>query len=45
MQMEFDIYKQESEEQIIRKDEEIKDIKNDLENKEKIFQRLSEKKL
>ena len=35
LQTEFELYKQKNEETLIRKDEEIKDIQNDLSNKEK----------
>jgi hypothetical protein len=44
MQTEFEIYKQQNEETIIRKDQEIKDFLNDISNKEKIIQRLNDKR-
>lgn len=44
LQTEFESYKQQTEECLIRKDEEIKDYKNDIVNKEKIIQRLNDKK-
>ena len=40
LQTEFETYKQTTGDQLIRKDEEIRDIKNDLINKEKFIQRL-----
>ena len=40
LQTEFETYKQTSGDQLIRKDEEIRDFKNDLINKEKFIQRL-----
>ena len=43
LQTEFETFKQTSGEQLIRKDEEIRDIKNDLLNKEKFIQRLQTK--
>ena len=43
LQTEFELYKQQNEETLIRKDQEIKDIQNDLLNKEKIIKRLSDK--
>ena len=44
LQTEFEIYKQQNEEALIRKEQEIKDFKNDLMNKEKIIQRLNDKR-
>jgi len=44
LQTEFELYKQKNEETLIRKDEEIKDIKNDLSNKEKIINRLNDRR-
>ena len=44
LQTEFELYKQKNEETLIRKDEEIKDIQNDLSNKEKIIKRLNDKR-
>ena len=44
LQTEFELYKQQNEEALIRKDQEIKDFKNDLSNKEKIIQRLNDKR-
>ena len=44
LQTEFELYKQQNEEILIRKDQEIKDIQNDLLNKEKIIKRLSDKR-
>ena len=40
LQTEFETYKQTTGEQLLRKDEEIRDIKNDLLNKDKFIQRL-----
>ena len=40
LQTEFETYKQTTGEQLIRKDDEIRDIKNDLLNKDKYIQRL-----
>ena len=37
LQTEFELYKQQNEETLVRKDQEIKDIQNDLANKEKII--------
>jgi len=44
LQTEFEMYKQQNEEALIRKEQEIKDFKNDLINKEKIIQRLNDKR-
>ena len=44
LQTEFELYKQQNEETLIRKDQEIKDIQNDLLNKEKIIKRLNDKR-
>ena len=44
LQTEFELYKQQNEESLIRKDQEIKDIQNDLANKEKIIKRLNDKR-
>ena len=44
LQDEFEAYKRSTEEALIRKDQEIKDYKNDIINKEKIIQRLNDKK-
>ena len=44
LQTEFELYKQHNEEALIRKDQEIKDFKNDIVNKEKIIQRLNDKR-
>ena len=44
LQTEFELYKQRSEETLIRKDQEIKDFQNDIINKEKIIQRLNNKR-
>ena len=44
LQTEFEIYKQQNEEALIRKEQEIKDFKNDLINKEKIIQRLNDRR-
>ena len=41
LQTEFQTYKLNTGDQLIRKDEELRDIKNDITNKEKIIQRLS----
>ena len=43
LQTEFETFKQTAGEQLIRKDDEIKDIKNDLLNKDKFIQRLQTK--
>ena len=40
LQTEFETYKQTTGEQLLRKDDEIRDIKNDLLNKDKFIQRL-----
>ena len=40
LQTEFETYKQNTGDQLIRKDEELRDIKNDLSNKDKFIQRL-----
>ena len=44
LQTEFELYKQNNEEALIRKDQEIKDFQNDIVNKEKIIQRLNDKR-
>ena len=44
LQTEFDLYKQQNEEALIRKDQEIKDFQNDISNKEKIIKRLNDKR-
>jgi len=44
LQTEFELYKQHNEEALIRKEQEIKDFKNDIANKEKIIQRLNDKR-
>ena len=44
LQTEFELYKQHNEETLIRKDQEIKDFQNDITNKEKIIQRLNDKR-
>ena len=44
LQTEFELYKQQNEESLVRKDQEIKDIQNDLSNKEKIIKRLNDKR-
>ena len=44
LQTEFELYKQHNEEALIRKDQEIKDFQNDIINKEKIIQRLNDKR-
>ena len=44
LQTEFELYKQQNEEALIRKEEEIKDYKNDISNKEKIIQRLNDRR-
>ena len=43
LQTEFETYKLNTGDQLIRKDEELRDIRNDITNKEKIIQRLSKK--
>ena len=45
LQTEFELYKQHNEEALIRKDQEIKDFQNDIINKEKIIQRLNDKRV
>ena len=40
LQTEFETYKQSTGDQLIRKDEELRDIRNDLSNKDKFIQRL-----
>ena len=40
LQTEFETYKQTTGDQLIRKDEELRDVKNDLSNKDKFIQRL-----
>ena len=44
LQTEFELYKQQNEEAAVRKDQEIKDLQNDLLNKEKIIKRLNDKR-
>lgn len=44
LQTEFDLYKQQNEEALLRKEQELKDIQNDILNKEKIIQRLNDKR-
>ena len=44
LQTEFELYKQQNEEALIRKDQEIKDFQNDISNKEKIIKRLNDKR-
>jgi hypothetical protein len=44
LQTEFELYKQQNEETLIRKEQEIKDIQNDITNKEKIIQRLNDRR-
>ena len=44
LQTEFEIYKQQNEEILIRKEQEIKDAQNDISNKEKIIKRLNDKR-
>ena len=44
LQTEFELYKQQNEEILIRKEQEIKDIQNDIANKEKIIKRLNDKR-
>ena len=44
LQTEYELYKQQNEENLVRKDQEIKDIQNDLANKEKIIKRLNDKR-
>ena len=43
LQTEFETYKLTTGDQLLRKDEELKDIKSDITNKEKIIQRLTKK--
>ena len=44
LQTEFELYKQKNEETLVRKEQEIKDFLNDISNKEKIIQRLNDKR-
>ena len=44
LQTEFEVYKQKNEEELIRKEQEIKDFQNDISNKEKIIKRLNNKR-
>ena len=43
LQTEFETYKLNTGDQLLRKDEEIRDIRNDITNKDKIIQRLNKK--
>ena len=43
LQTEFETYKLNTGDQLIRKEEELRDIRNDISNKEKLIQRLSKK--
>ena len=45
MQTEFEIYKQTTSEELMRKEEELQDCKSDVINKEKIIQQLNTKKI
>ena len=45
LQTEFEIYKQTTNEELMRKDEELQDCKSDIVNKEKIIQHLNTKKM
>ena len=45
LQTEFEIYKQTTSEELMRKDEELQDCKSDIINKEKIIQQLNTKKI
>ena len=45
LQTEFEIYKQTTSEELLRKDEELQDCKSDIINKEKIIQHLNNKKI
>ena len=45
LQTEFEIYKQTTSEEMMRKEEELQDCKSDLINKEKIIQQLNTKKI
>ncbi len=45
LQTEFEVYKQTTSEELIRKDEELQDCKSDIINKEKIIQHLNIKKM
>ena len=45
LQTEFEIYKQTTSEELLRKDEELQDCKSDIINKEKIIQHLNTKKI
>ena len=45
LQTEFEIYKQSTSEELMRKEEEVQDCKSDIINKEKIIQQLNSKKI
>ena len=45
LQTEFEIYKQSTSEELMRKEEELQDCKSDIINKEKIIQQLNSKKI
>ena len=45
LQTEFEVYKQTTSEELMRKDEELQDCKSDIINKEKIIQHLNTKKM
>ena len=45
LQTEFEMYKQTTSEELMRKDEELQDCKSDIINKEKIIQQLNTKKI
>ena len=45
LQTEFEIYKQMTSEELMRKDEELQDCRSDIVNKEKIIQQLNTKKI
>ena len=45
LQTEFEVYKQTTSEELMRKDEELQDCKSDIINKEKIIQQLNTKKI
>ena len=45
LQTEYELYKQTAKEELIKKDEELKDYKNDITNKDKIIQRINKKNM
>ena len=45
LQTEYELYKQTTKEELIRREEELKDYKNDITNKDKIIQRINKKNI